>query len=74
MAAAGWSVLAGRRGRAGYSHNGSLPGTFTLLVRRLDGISFAVLFNQRSESSSLPDAAIQPALHRASDAVARWPD
>ena len=71
----GWVVRpGGKEGPAGYSHNGSLPGTFTLLVRRLDGISFAVLFNQRSESSSLPDAAIQPALHRASDAVARWPD
>jgi N-acyl-D-amino-acid deacylase len=70
----GWTVRpVGKEGRASYSHNGSLPGTSTLLVRGSDGLSWAVLFNQRSESSSLPDAAIAPALRRAADAVDRWP-
>ena len=70
----GWVVRpVGKEGPAGYWHNGSLPGTSTLLMRRLDGISWAVLFNQRSESSSLPDKAIEPALNRAADAVERWP-
>jgi N-acyl-D-amino-acid deacylase len=70
----GWLVRpVGRQGRANYWHNGSLPGTYTLLVRRHDGLSWAVLFNQRSESSSLPDSAIDPALHRAADSVERWP-
>ncbi|MGA2864407.1 MAG: serine hydrolase domain-containing protein [Verrucomicrobiota bacterium] len=70
----GWNVRpVGNQGRANYWHNGSLPGTFTLLVRRFDGLSWAALFNQRSESSRLPDGAIDSALHRAADAVAEWP-
>jgi N-acyl-D-amino-acid deacylase len=72
---AGWSVRpVGNKGRANYWHTGSLPGTFTLLVRRHDGLSWAVLFNQRSEDSKLPDGAIDGAMHRAADAVAEWPD
>jgi hypothetical protein len=51
-----------------------MPGTYTLLVRRHDGLSWAVLFNQRSDDKRLPDAAIDPALHRAADAVDSWPD
>ncbi|HXP62725.1 MAG TPA: serine hydrolase domain-containing protein [Dongiaceae bacterium] len=70
----GWLVHpVGKDGRANYWHNGSLPGTFTLLVRRFDGVSWAALFNQRSESSRLPDGAIDSALHRAADAVDQWP-
>jgi N-acyl-D-amino-acid deacylase len=70
----GWSVRpAGKEGRANYSHNGSLPGTFTLLSRWSDGLSWAVLFNQRSESSRLPDMAIDSALRHAADAVEQWP-
>jgi N-acyl-D-amino-acid deacylase len=71
----GWSVRpVGKEGRANYWHGGSLPGTFTLLVRRWDGLSWAVLFNQRSEESKLPDGAIDAALHRAADAVKEWPE
>ncbi len=70
----GWLVRPiGRKGKANYWHNGSLPGTSTLLVRRFDGLSWAVLFNQRSEDGKLPDGAIDAALHRAADAVAAWP-
>jgi N-acyl-D-amino-acid deacylase len=71
----GWSVRpVGKNGKANYWHGGSLPGTSTLLVRRWDGLSWAVLFNQRSEDKNLPDGAIDRALHRAADAVAKWPD
>lgn len=70
----GWSVRPiGSRGKANYWHNGSLPGTSTLLVRRSDGLSWAVLFNQRSEDKELPDSAIDPAMHRAADSVGIWP-
>ncbi len=70
----GWQVRpVGQDGRANYWHNGSLPGTFTLLVRRYDGLGWAVLFNQRSSDSKLPDLAIDGALHEAADAVAEWP-
>jgi N-acyl-D-amino-acid deacylase len=72
---AGWSVRpVGNNGRANYWHTGSLPGTFTLLVRRHDCLSWAVLFNQRSENSKLPDGAIDSAMHRAADAVVEWPE
>jgi hypothetical protein len=50
-----------------------LPGTSTLLVRRWDGLSWAALFNQRSDDKKLPDGAIDTALHRAADAVQEWP-
>jgi hypothetical protein len=43
-----------------------------LLVRRWDGLCWAVLFNQRSEDKKRPDSAIDPALHRAADAVTVW--
>jgi N-acyl-D-amino-acid deacylase len=70
----GWSVRpVSGRGAANYWHTGSLPGTFALLVRRWDGVSWVVLFNQRSENKSLPDAAIDAALHRAADTVTEWP-
>ena len=72
--ACGWSVRpVGKEGAANYWHNGSLPGTATLLVRRWDGLSWAVLFNQRSDDSSLLDGAIDPALHRAAEATGEWP-
>jgi CubicO group peptidase (beta-lactamase class C family) len=72
--ACGWNVRPKGNGKANYWHNGSLPGTFTLLVRRFDGLSWVALFNQRSENSNLPDSAIDGALHRAADSVAEWPD
>jgi len=70
----GWLVRpVGKEGGANYWHTGSLPGTSTLLVRRSDGISWVVLFNQRSDDDKLPDSDIDPALHRAADAVRQWP-
>ncbi len=59
-------------GRVNYWHTGSLPGTYTLLVRRWDGLAWAALFNQRSKDRKL-DGEIDPALHRAADAVKEWP-
>ncbi len=65
----GWMVRRVGRGRGmNQWHNGSLPGTYSLLVRRWDGLAWAVLFNQRSELKELPDSAIDPELHRAVDA------
>lgn len=73
--ACGWLVRpVGRQGRANYWHTGSLPGTSSLLVRRWDGLSWVVLFNQRSRDKNLPDGAIDGALHRAAAAVKKWPE
>lgn len=41
----GWLVRELGNGRINTWHNGGLPGTSTLLVRRHDGLSWAVLFN-----------------------------
>jgi hypothetical protein len=72
--ACGWSVRpAGAAGRTNTWHSGSLPGTYGLLVRRHDGLSWVVLFNQRSEDRKLPDTAIDRALHNAANAVTDWP-
>jgi N-acyl-D-amino-acid deacylase len=68
--ACGWMVRpVGKAGKANTWHNGSLPGTNTLLVRRHDGFTWVALFNQRSSK----DGELDPALHRAADAVAEWP-
>jgi N-acyl-D-amino-acid deacylase len=70
----GWDVRPiGSPGKANYWHLGSLPGTFSLLVRRFDRISWTALFNQRSEDPTLPDNSLDAALYRAADAVDDWP-
>jgi CubicO group peptidase (beta-lactamase class C family) len=72
--ACGWMVRPiGSQGSANYWHTGSLPGSCSLLVRRWDGLSWAVLFNQRSEDKKLPDSDIDLALHRAAAKVRMWP-
>src|SRR6185369_2853802 len=71
--ACGWDVRPVKNGKANYWHNGSLPGTFTMLVRRWDGLSWAVLFNQRSEGLKVGDGPIDGAMHRVADAVEQWP-
>ena len=70
----GWLTrpIVAQPGKANYWHSGSLPGTYTLLVRRWDGLSWVMLFNQRSKDRKL-DGEIDPALHRAADAVKEWP-
>ncbi|MFG1863368.1 serine hydrolase domain-containing protein [Microbispora bryophytorum] len=54
-------------------HDGSLPGTSTLMVRRWDGLSWVVLFNQRDDPSGLGYGDIDLLLHQAADAVSPWP-
>ncbi len=67
--ALGWMVRRVGPGKRNVWHSGSLPGTSTLLVRRHDGLVWAALFNERTKESG----AIDPALHRAADAVKDWP-
>jgi N-acyl-D-amino-acid deacylase len=71
----GWSVRFGSRpAEVNFWHTGSMPGTFSLLVRRHDHLIWALLFNQRSEDPQLPDSAIDPAMHRAAAQVTEWPE
>ena len=68
----GWAVRTAGTGLNTW-HNGSLPGTSTLMVRRYDGLDWVVLFNQRDDASGLSYGDIDPALHTAADAVTHWP-
>jgi hypothetical protein len=55
-------------------HTGSLPGTTTELAHRGDGISWAVVFNQRDESyPGAYGSSIDLSLRQAAAAVTSWP-
>ncbi len=70
----GWEVNLFEDGTRTTWHNGSLPGTSTLLVRRCDGLTWAVLFNARdTPQKKEPADVIDPLLHDAADAVKQWP-
>jgi CubicO group peptidase (beta-lactamase class C family) len=73
--ACGWMVRPiGNTGGANIWHGGSLDGTSTLLVRRYDGLAWAVLFNSRDGAKKkAPADAIDSLLHQAADAVQTWP-
>ncbi|MEU4554465.1 serine hydrolase domain-containing protein [Micromonospora violae] len=70
----GWQVrpVSGGTGRNTW-HTGSMPGTYSLLVRTYHGMSWAVVFNQRDDPSGLSYGAIDSALWTASRAVTSWP-
>ncbi|MEV5575587.1 serine hydrolase domain-containing protein [Spirillospora sp. NPDC052269] len=68
----GWMVRPVTGGRNTW-HDGSLAGTSTLLVRRFDGLTWAVLFDQRQEGSQPSYGDIDGALHTAANAVKTWP-
>ncbi|MDB5342598.1 MAG: pbpE [Schlesneria sp.] len=72
----GWSVRpVGKEGRANTFHSGLISGTSTLLVRRHDGLTWAVLFNtDHDQKDKTLSSLIDPLLHEAAGAVKRWPD
>lgn len=69
----GWMVRPMARGLNTW-HTGSLDGTSALLVRRHDGLQWAVLFNARTapDGRRLSDT-IDPLLHQAANQVRQWP-
>lgn len=70
----GFSVRQLGEGKMNQWHTGSLAGTSTLLVRRHDGLAWAVLFNSRRAClGKNPASAIDPLVHEAVDAVREWP-
>ncbi|MBP2704962.1 beta-lactamase family protein [Microbispora sp. RL4-1S] len=71
----GWSVRPVNGSRSTW-HNGSIAGTTTLMVRRWDGLSWVVLFDQRDDPSGLEyDNEIDNLMHQAADSVGpdSWP-
>jgi len=72
----GWSVrtLPGKS-TVNTWHTGSLDGTSTILVRRHDGLNWAVLFNTRNGTNNHRlSTMIDGRVHQAADAVQQWPD
>jgi len=73
--AAGWQVRQLDDGVFHAWHTGSLPGTATLLVRRYDGLSWAVLFNALADDEGAYLATeIDPLVHKAAALVQKWPE
>jgi N-acyl-D-amino-acid deacylase len=73
--ASGWNVrVVGREGAIDHWHTGALDGTATILVRRADGVSWAVLFNARENPrGEYLGKLIDPLVHHAADRVKHWP-
>ncbi len=71
----GWNVrVVDAQGAIHTWHNGALDGTATILVRRSDGLCWAVLFNARANPRGQYLAKlIDPLVHDAADQVKRWP-
>ncbi|MBE3012018.1 beta-lactamase family protein [Microbispora sp. NEAU-D428] len=69
----GWSVRPIGGGLSTW-HDGTYPGTSTLMVRRFDGLSWVVLFNRWNDAlgQSFTDDIDYP-LHVAADNVTSWP-
>jgi N-acyl-D-amino-acid deacylase len=72
----GWNVRPnGDTGKATTWHMGLLSGTSTLLVRRADGLNWAVLFNTDANADGKqPADLIDSPMHTAADAVKKWPN
>jgi N-acyl-D-amino-acid deacylase len=71
----GWLVrVLGPKDGINTWHTGALDGTASLLVRRSDGLTWAVLFNTRNgpKGANLADL-IDPLMHHAADKVKSWP-
>jgi N-acyl-D-amino-acid deacylase len=72
----GWEVRpVEKTNRANVWHAGLLAGVSSLLVRRFDGLNWAVLFNANAPpKGEEPADLIDEPMHDAADAVKKWPD
>jgi N-acyl-D-amino-acid deacylase len=72
----GWNVRpSGGAGKANTWHSGLIPGTSTLLVRRFDGLNWAVLFNTEANADGKTlSGLIDGPMHTAAGAVKKWPE
>jgi len=69
----GWNARPGDAGATAW-HSGLISGTSTLLARRPDGFSWAVLFNtDRGTDGRVLSGVIDPLVHRAVAGVTAWP-
>jgi N-acyl-D-amino-acid deacylase len=68
----GWNVRPVGKG-ANWWHNGSLPGTMTLLVRTHNGLCWAALFNLRPQDQRAFLAELDRVIWEAVGRVPKWP-
>lgn len=70
----GWQIrpTTGGTGRNTW-HTGSLPGTYSLLVRTSGGLSWAAVFNRRDDPSGKSYGDIDAAMWTAANGVTTWP-
>jgi N-acyl-D-amino-acid deacylase len=72
----GWEVIpVDKSGKMNTWHVGLIAGSSTLLVRRFDGLNWAVLFNTDTDPKGKePADLIDVPVHEAADAVKKWPE
>lgn len=70
----GWQVrpVTGGTGRNTW-HTGSMPGTYSIVVRTSNGMSWAAVFNRRDDPSGKSYGDIDAALWTAANGVKTWP-
>jgi len=70
----GWMVRDVTGGRNTW-HDGSLPGTTTIVTRRYDGVTWAVLLDQRDDPSGLAYdySTVSAPLHDVANRTTAWP-
>jgi len=74
--ACGWMVRPfHKQGSENHWHNGALPGTSTILVRRRDQINWAILFNTRygNDKKNLASLIDGP-MHQWINQIEHWPE
>lgn len=73
--ACGWNVRPVGNQGANEWHTGLIAGTSSLLVRRFDGLNWAVVFNTEADAKGkVLSGLIDSLIHQAADAVRHWPE
>lgn len=71
---AGWRVRRIDNNRVNTFHTGLLTGTSSLLVRRHDGLNWAVLFNtDATQDGRYPIDLLDSQIHQTVNSIQRWP-
>jgi hypothetical protein len=68
--ARGWAVR--NNGHGNWWHNGSLPGSTTIMVRTTSGLCWAALANTRTQPSDQINTALDQLLWNIARTVPQW--
>ncbi len=56
-----------------FRHLGSLPGNFSIMIQRHDGVNIVCNFNQRTDPEVKGDEAVVKVLNDVADSIKEWP-